>query len=162
MKRLLTLLLLTMLCALGYAQTIDTALEKEMGQRKHDEKIDVFVIMKQQYGHERLSRHADCYPTRAERRQFVVNELKQFAVVSQYDIRQSLAEMEKNDMVTTPRVLWMANALCFSANKQAISALAQRKDVEIIGFDERVRMIPEDEAMRPVEAIRDTPPMSPK
>ena len=64
MKRILTLLLLTMLCAMGYAQTIDTALEKEMGQRKHDEKIDVFVIMKQQYGHERLSRHADSYPTR--------------------------------------------------------------------------------------------------
>ena len=155
MKRLLTLLLLIMLCAMGYAQTIDTALEKEMGQRKRDEKIDVFVIMKQQYGHERLSRHADSYPTRAERRQFVVNELKQFAEVSQYDIRQSLAEMEKNDMVTTPRVLWMANALYFSANKQAIAALAQRKDVEIIGFDERVRMIPEDEAMKPVEAIRD-------
>ena len=53
MKRLLTLLLLIMLCAMGYAQTIDTALEKEMGQRKHDEKIDVFVIMKHQYGHER-------------------------------------------------------------------------------------------------------------
>ena len=158
MKRLWTLLLLTMVCVMGYAQSIDMALEKEMGQRGNDEKIDVFVIMKQQYDHEQLSRRADRYATRSDRREFVVNELKQFSKTTQYDIRQSLAEMEKNGMVTSPRILWMANALYFSANKQAIYALAQRKDVEIIGFNERVRMIPEDEAMRPVEASRDITP----
>ena len=158
MKRVLTLLLLTILCIMGYAQSIDMALEMEMRQRSKDEKIDVFVIMKQQYGHEQLSRRADRYTTRANRREFVVNELKQFSKTSQYDIRQSLAEMERNDMVTAPRILWMANALYFSANKQAIYALAQRKDVEIIGFNKRVRMIPEDEAPRSAEASRDITP----
>jgi hypothetical protein len=149
MKKTATLILLALICVMGYAQTIDMALEKEMGQRMDDEKIDVFVIMKQQYDQEKLSRRADGFTTRAERREFVVNELKQFAEASQYDIRQSLAEMEEDDMVSTPRVLWMANALCFSANKQAINILAQRKDVETIGFDKRVRMIPEDETPRP-------------
>ena len=158
MKRIATLILLTLICVMGYAQTIDYALEKEMGQRQDDEKIDVFVIMKQQYGHEQLSRRADSYTTRAERREFVVNELKQFAEASQYDIRQSLAEMEEYDMVSTPRVLWMANALCFSANKQAIYTLARRKDVETIGFDKRVYMIPEDDAPRPAETTRDITP----
>ena len=105
MKRIATLVLLTLICVMGYAQTIDMALEKEMGQRLDDEKINVFVIMKQQYDQEKLSRRADVFTTRAERREFVVNELKQFAEASQYDIRQSLAEMEENDMVSTPRVL---------------------------------------------------------
>lgn len=158
MKRIATLVLLTLICVVGYAQTIDVALEKEMGQRRKDEKIDVFVIMKQQYDRGQLCRRADSYTTRSQRRAFVVNELKQFAETSQYDIRQSLAEMEENDMVSSPRVLWMANALCFSANKQAIYTLAQRKDVEVIGFDARVRMIPEDEAPRPAEATRDITP----
>ena len=158
MKRIATLILLTLICVMGYAQTIDMALEKEMGQRMDDEKINVFVIMKQQYDQEKLSRRVDGFTTRAERREFVVNELKQFAEASQYDIRQSLAEMEQNDMVSTPRVLWMANALCFSANKQAIQALAQRKDVETIGFDKRVRMIPEDETSRPAKTTRDITP----
>lgn len=158
MKRIVTLILLTLICVMGYAQTIDMALEKEMGQRLDDEKINVFVIMKQQYEQEKLSRRADGFTTRAERREFVVNELKQFAEASQYDIRQSLADMEANDMVSTPRVLWMANTLCFSANKQAINILAQRKDVETIGFDKRVRMIPEDETSRPAENTRDITP----
>lgn len=158
MKKIANLILLTMVCILGYAQTIDTALEKEMGQRKKDEKIDVFVIMKQQYDHEQLSRRANHYTNHAERREFVVNEMKQFADASQYNIRQSLAEMEKSDLVTPPRVLWMANALCFSANKQAIYTLSQRKDVEIIGFDERVCMLPENETTRQVETTRDLTP----
>ena len=158
MKRIATLILLTLICVMGYAQTIDMALEKEMGQRLDDEKINVFVIMKQQYDQEKLSRRADGFTTRAERREFVVNELKQFAEASQYDIRQSLAEMEGNDMVSASRVLWMANAICFSANKQAIYTLARRKDVETIGFDKRVLMVPEDEAPRPAETTRDITP----
>jgi len=157
MKRTFTIILLALTCIMGYAQSIDPALKKEMGQRKNDEKIKVFVIMKQQYDREQLNRRADYYTTRAERREFVVNELKQFAEASQYDIRKSLAEMEKNDMVTTPRILWMANALYFSATKQAISDLAKRKDVEIIGFDADVE-IPKDENSGQAEVTRDITP----
>ena len=157
MKRTFTIILLALTCIMGYAQSIDPALKKEMGQRKNDEKIKVFVIMKQQYDREQLNRRADYYTTRAERREFVVNELKQFAEASQYDIRKSLAEMEKNDMVTTPRILWMANALYFSATKQAIYDLAKRKDVEIIGFDEEKEIL-FDEELRPASNTRDIVP----
>ena len=143
---------------MGYAQTIDPTLEKEMGQKKDDEKIDVFVIMRQQYDSEQLNRRANYYTTRAARREFVVNELKQFAEVSQYDIRQSLAEMERNGMVTEPKVLWMANALYFSATKQAIYDLAKRKDVEIIGFDEKMEAVPEKDAPEPIKGNRDITP----
>lgn len=158
MKRTFTIILLALTCIMGYAQNIDPALEKEMGQRNDDEKIDVFVIMKQQYDREQLNRRADYYTTRAERREFVVNELKQYAEASQYDIRKSLAEMEKNDMVTTPRILWMANALYFSATKQAIYDLAKRRDVEVIGFDEKVNMIPDGEESRAATLTRDITP----
>ena len=68
MKRIATLILLTLICVMGYAQTIDMALEKEMGQRMDDEKINVFVIMKQQYDQEKLGRRADGFTTRAERK----------------------------------------------------------------------------------------------
>lgn len=158
MKKAIIIFILALTCIMGYAQVIDPVLEKEMGQRKNDEKIDVFVIMKQQYYREQLSRRADYYTTRAARREFVVNELKQFTEASQYNIRQSLAKMEKNGMVTEPRVLWMANALYFSATKQAIFDLAKRKDVEVIGFDERMFMLPEEEKPRQVEGNRDITP----
>ena len=157
MKQTITFILFMLICFCGQAQSIDPALEKEMGQRKDDEKIRVFVIMRQQYDREQLCRRADYYTTRADRREFVVNELKQFAEATQYDIRQCLVEMERNDMVTTPKILWMANALYFSATKQAIYDLAKRKDVEIIGFDADVE-IPKDESSGAVEANRDITP----
>lgn len=158
MRKLCMFLLLALSAVCGYAQSIDPALEKEMGLKKDDEKIDVFVIMKQQYDRDQLNRRANYYTTRAARREFVVNELKQFADASQHDIRQSLAEMERNDMVTTPKVLWMANALYFSATKQAVYELAQREDVEIIGFDKEVDATPDGEESRPAPRTWDITP----
>ena len=136
MKKSLTLVLLVLFCLCGYAQTIDPVLRQEMGQRSDDEKIKVIVIMKSQYDRQQLNRRAAHYVTRADRREFVVNELKQFAEASQYDIRRSLDEMERNDMTTAPKIIWMANALYFSATKQAINDLALRSDIAIIGLDE--------------------------
>lgn len=151
-------LLLALSAVCGYAQNIDPALEKEMGLKKDDEKIDVFVIMRQRYDRDQLNRRANYYTTRAARREFVVNELKQFADASQHDIRQSLAKMEKSEMVTTPKVLWMANALYFSATKQAIYDLAERNDIEVIGLDEKVDALQQEDNPRPVQANRDITP----
>jgi hypothetical protein len=136
MKKTFTLILLALFCICGYAQTIDPVLRQEMGRRSDDEKIKVIVIMKSQYDRQQLNRRAAHYVTRAERREFVVNELKQFAEASQYELRSTLSEMERQDMTTTPKIIWMANALYFSATKQAINDLAMRRDIGIIGLDE--------------------------
>ena len=157
MKQTITFILLTFICICGYAQTLDPALLEEMGQRGEDEKINVVVIMKSQYDREQLNRRADYFVSRAERREFVVNELKQFAEASQYELRSTLSEMEKHDMTTTPRIIWMANALYFSATKQAINDLAQRKDIAIIGFDEK-KYVLFDEASRPASPTREITP----
>ena len=125
MKKLFTLLLFAVCCIAGYAQAvIDPLLSEEMTRRSDDEKIKVIVIMKSQYDRAEMNRRADYYVNRSERREFVVNELKAFAYASQYDLRHSLAEMQRNDMTTEPVVLWMANALYFDATKAAIQDLA--------------------------------------
>ena len=155
MKKLFFLFLTVLLCFSGYAQTIDPLLAEEMGRRNDDEKIDVFVIMKAQYDRAQLNRRADYFVSRAERREFVVNELKEFAAASQYDLRHSLAEMERSGMVTAPRILWMANAMNFSANKAAISDLAQRSDILVIGYDIERNWIPDGEESAPALATRE-------
>ncbi len=155
MKKLFFLFLTALLCFSGYAQTIDPLLAEEMGRRNDDEKIDVFVIMKAQYDRAQLNRRADYFVSRAERREFVVNELKEFANATQYDLRHSLAEMERNGMVATPHVLWMANAIGLSANKAAINDIARRNDVLIIGYNIERNWIPEDDAPRPASATRE-------
>lgn len=141
----------------GYAQIIDPVLIQEMGRKSDDEKIKVIVIMKSQYDRQQLGRRSAAYANRAERREFVVNELKQFCEASQYDLRRSLDEMESHDMTTSPRIIWMANALYFSATKQAINDLAMRRDIELIGLDEKKQVL-FDEEPKPANNTRGIAP----
>ena len=156
MKKLFTLLLMVACCMAGYAQAvIDPLLSETMAQRSDDEMIDVIVIMKAQYDRAQLNSRAEWFTTRAERREFVVNELKEFANASQYDLRRSLSEMERSGMVTEPRILWMANALGFFANKAAIRDLANRNDILLIGYNIERNWIPDGEEASPASASRE-------
>ena len=156
MKKLLFLLFAMLLCVSGFAQAvIDSVLGEEMNRRNDVELIKVIVIMKSQYDRTQLNRRANYFATRAERREFVVNELKDFAASTQYDLRRSLTEMERNGLVTEPTVLWMANALYFDATKAAIQDLARRNDIEIIGFAMEHNWIPDGEEPQPASATRE-------
>ena len=158
MKKLV-LFLMSFLFVSGYAQTvIDPLLDEEMSRRNENESIEVIVIMKSQYDRAQLNRRADYYVTRAERREFVVNELKTFAEASQYDLIQSLSKMEKCGMVSSPTVLWMANALYFKATKAAIQSLALRDDIAIIGFAKEYQCIPDGEKPQPATVSRGITP----
>ena len=159
MKKLFTLFFLVALCLSGFAQSIiDPLLTEEMGRRTDDEKIKVVVIMKTHYDRTELNRRADYFVTRVERREFVVSELKEFATATQYDLRRSLAEMQRNGLTTEPTVLWMANALYFEATPTAIQDLAQRNDIEIIGYAVERNWIPDREESRPASATREITP----
>ena len=141
---------------MGFAQAvIDPVLGEEMNRRNDAEQIKVIVIMNSQYDRPQLNRRANYFATRAERREFVVNELKDFAAASQYDLRRLLTEMERNGLVTEPTVLWMANALYFDATKAAIQDLALRNDIEIIGFAQEHNWIPDGEEPQPSPATRE-------
>ena len=155
MKKIVTFILLVLVCIFGYAQTIDPVLLEEMGQRRDNEKIKVFVIMRQQYDQQQLNRRASHFTTRDARREFVVNELKQFAEATQYDLRHSLAEMQRNDLVSQPKTLWIANAIYFEATRNAILSLADRSDIMVIGFDEERNWIPDGEEPQPADPTRE-------
>ena len=156
MKKLLFLFVALLLCVSGFAQAIiDPLLNEEMSRRNDDEQIKVVVIMKSQYDRAQLNRRANYYANRAERREFVVNELKAYAAASQYDLRRSLSEMQRNAMVTEPTVLWMANALYFEATKAAIHDMARRNDIELIGFAMEYNCIPDGEEATPASASRE-------
>ena len=155
MKKTFTFILLALFCICGYAQTIDPVLRQEMEQRRDNEKIRVFVIMRQQYDQLQLNRRAAYYTTRAARRDFVVNELKQFTEASQYDLRHTLAELQQDDRVSEPKVLWIANAISFEATRDAILSLADRSDIMVIGFDEERNWLPDGEESQPANPTRE-------
>lgn len=159
MKKLFSFILLVACCMAGYAQAvIDPLLSEEMARRSDDEQLKVVVIMKSKYDRAQLNRRADYFVTRAERREFVVNELKEFAAASQYDLRHSLSEMERNGMVSSPTVLWMANALYFDATKAAIQDLARRNDIGLIGYAIERNWIPDGEEATHASPTREITP----
>lgn len=159
MKKLLFTILTAILCMVGYAQSvIDPLLAEEMERSGDEDRIPVVVIMKSQYDRMELTRRAAQFAIRADRREFVVNELKAFSEASQYDLRLTLSEMERGGMATDPTVLWMANALYFDATKAAVEALAMRNDIEIIGYAIERHWIPDGEEARPASATREITP----
>ena len=159
MKKLFLSFFLAVLCVSGFAQNvIDPLLTEEMGRRADNEKIKVVVIMKSHYDRTEMNRRADYFVNRAERREFVVSELKEFATATQYDLRHSLAEMQRHDLTTEPTVLWMANALYFNATKAAILDLAQRNDIELIGYAIERNWIPDGEVATPAPNTREITP----
>jgi serine protease AprX len=144
---------------MGFAQgCLDPLLSQEMNRRSDDERIEVVVLMKAQYDRAQLSRRAEFFPTKAERRDFVVNELKAFAEVSQHDLKRVLSEMESHGMVSSVRSLWSANTLYFEATKPAILDLAERTEIETITLNTQHQWIAEGETPKPASATRETTP----
>ena len=119
MKRLIFIFTVLFLClaSLVAQPVIDPELEAEMQRIGNDEQIAVIVLMKAQYDRSQLCRRADYYPSRAERRAFVVNKLKSFTEASQHDLKSILAEMESHGLVSSVRSLWSANTLYLRLQK---------------------------------------------
>ena len=118
MKRIALISILLLACMMGFAQgCFDPLLIQEMNRRSDDERIEVVVLMKAQYDRSQLCRRADYYSSRAERRAFVVNELKTFTEASQHDLKSILAEMESHGLVSSVRSLWSANTLYLRLQK---------------------------------------------
>lgn len=159
MKRIVLISILLSACMMGFAQgCLDPVLSQEMNRRSDDERIEVVVLMKAQYDRSQLSRRADFFPTKAERRNFVVKELKAFAEASQHDLKRVLSEMESHGMVSSVRSLWSANTLYFEATKSALLDLSERTDIEIISLNTQHQWIPEGETPKPASATRETTP----
>ena len=120
-----------------------------------DEPVEVMVLMKARYDRTELCRRAEFYPTRAARRDYVVNELKAFSEASQYDLMLTLNELEQQGLVSSVHSLWSANALCFTASEQVIQSLMERPDIESITPVKRYQCIPESEKATEVKASPD-------
>lgn len=158
MKRIALISILLLAFKMGFAQgCLDPLLSQEMNLRSDDEQIEVVVLMKAKYDRTQLCRRADYFPSRAERRIFVVNELKAFTEASQYDLKRVLSEMERQQIVTTPNVLWMSNALYFKATKAAILDLASRNDIAIISLNQKHYCLGDD-TIEPTSATREITP----
>ena len=158
MKKTIFMITLALACMFAQAQVIDPLLQEEMNRRTDSEMIEITVLMKSRCDRNTLSQRASALPTRAERRAFVVDELKRFTEASQRDLKLALAEMQQKGEVTAPRTLWMSNSLYFSAKKETVLALAKRDDIAHIGYNIERKWIEDDEKPTSANETREITP----
>ena len=144
MKRVSLFCILVLASVFGFAQ--------------NEELTDVVILMKAQYSRTELCRKADFFATRAERRDYVVKELKDFSEASQHEVRGLLTDLERQGLVSSVHSLWSANALYFSATESVIASLSTRNDIEYIGPITRHSLIPEIETPKTASASREITP----
>ena len=128
------------------------------GFAQNEEMMDVVVLMKAQYNRTELCRKADFFATRAERRDYVVKELKNFTEASQYELKDILGELEQQGLVSSVQSLWSANTLYFKATASVMASLFERDDIAYIGPMKRYPLIPEIETPRIAFASREITP----
>lgn len=107
MKKVLCAVLALCFGFAGFAALpiLDPELRAEMSRRGDDEKTRINILMVEQSDPTALNRAAHQFTTKQERREFVVETLKQQAEVSQADLLALLEEMERNGMVDDIRPL---------------------------------------------------------
>lgn len=124
---------------------IDPALRAEMGERGDDEKIKIVVLMNEQSDATALSREANFFANKQERRAFVVETLKRQAETSQAELLGLLEEMKQHDMVADIQSLWLVNAISCQATKTAINSLEQKRGIKTIAYREETQWIADGE-----------------
>ena len=103
-----------------------------LGFANPEGKTKINIILKEQSNVTELMRTASTFPTKAAQRDFVVNDLKQQAERSQYNLIKLLKEMEDNGLVEDIRPLWIVNSISCYATHDAILDLEGRSDIMTI------------------------------
>ncbi|MCL2434602.1 MAG: S8 family serine peptidase [Lentimicrobiaceae bacterium] len=150
MKRI-TLFILTALaiCFNAYCQEIpkiDPVLQDEIQLRSDDELIRINIIMRAQYDQFELRSLSSIYRSKADKRTFVVNELKRYAQETQQEVMSYLNYFANSESVTDITQFWIFNGINCYATKEVIEALSYLDDVLLIGFDKEENLLPEYEA----------------
>ena len=122
----------------GYLAKIDPELQELMHQsRDANERFRVIVEMTEQYDNPNLER-GTAMMTRAQRREFVVNELKHFSERSQAEMVGFLSQQGTRGHVNVLHRFWIFNGVCCEATADCIWELSMRRDVRFVALDKEV------------------------
>ena len=144
MKKLLLTLTLILLCNIGFAQNaIDSRLQEVLNQ-KSDEMIPVNIVFKSQIDLAKLRTRAAATLDKNVKRDMLVDELKLFSEERQQEVLSILKAETRSSKVTNIKTHWLSNAISCTASSDVIYLLSKHPDIEVIGYDEMVKMIPEE------------------
>jgi serine protease AprX len=119
---------------------ITPQLSEELSRTNSESFIRINIVMKEQIDSDILYSNVQGL-SKANRRQFVINELKYFAQNTQGDILNQLSTLENTGQVKDVTSLWITNVINCYATPEAIKTLSSRSDVHRIDHDEKRKML---------------------
>ena len=105
-------------------------------EQKDNEMIRINIVLNSQIDARSLKNDTRGFNNAETKRQFVVQELKNFAENSQRDIITILEEGEKSGAVKDIVSHWISNTITCSVSKDYIYLLSNHPDISIIGGNE--------------------------
>lgn len=113
----------------------------------------IVVVMNEQYDAQAMKQQTRGLD-KAQRREFVVNELQRISDEGQRNLMKELQQGQKARLVDNIQSFWIFNGLCCSATKAMVHAIAERPDVAYVTKEsyiqvpevEDVEEIPEEKA----------------
>ena len=108
------------------------------GQNKEFHRV--IVVMEKQYDNVEMSRKTQ-FMDKAQKREFVINELQEFCQVSQSEVLAFVGSL--GDEVQEVQSFWLLNGFACQATDEAIQQLEARNDVAYVYRDELRKMVPE-------------------
>ena len=132
----------------GNLAKIDPELQELIHQsRDANERFRIIVEMEEQYDNPNLER-GTVMMTRAQRRDYVVNELKRFSEHSQTEVVGFLTNQSTRGQVNVLHRFWIFNGVCCEATAECIGELSMRQDVRFVSLDKEMQLV------KPIEEER--------
>ena len=146
---------------------IDTELQEEISKTKDlylakgDEKVsdsEIFrinIILNAQYPQIELRNKVNTIKNKNAKRNFVVNELKQFSEETQKDLLTLLKNLTHSDSENTCMSFWISNSINCYATIETIETISEHPDVLLIGYDKEQNLLPQHDPPTPVDPTRE-------
>ena len=156
-KNYIVLFLALVLSTLTFAQNysaIEPELQKVLNQRS-EELIDIQIYFKSSINSKQFNQVTRKAYTKAEKKDFVVSELKAYSKNVQADVMSILEAEELSGNVSDIHNLWIANSISCKASRSVIYKLSSHPDVKMIGYDKEMQVI-SPEQMKEIKSLQNS------
>ncbi|MCD4819692.1 MAG: S8 family serine peptidase [Candidatus Cloacimonetes bacterium] len=147
MKKINLVLSFILLSSVLFVSELNSIITEQLKSKIEEETKDSFIriniSLNERYDSSKLFL-STIDLTKDEKRQFVVDELKNFSNLTQNDVLSKLKEFEKNNSIKKINPLWITNVINCYATPSAIKELSNHRDIKSIDFDEMQNMLLDD------------------
>jgi len=119
---------------------VTSALTDLLSEKAEDEFFSLNIRLVEQYDQELLYQESRKKPNREKRREFVINELREFSQKNQEGLLAFLEGKKKEGLIKEITPYWIANIVNVKAKPEVVNSLMARKDLARLDYNKE-RMV---------------------